>query len=228
MSVENSRLHQLVQSLILSGGNDEWRETLSGRIFANLEAIAKRSDQRATIRDPGGPHEHFSLGKDTVNLTKRLADATVGEDGGRIETYAESWEYRHFPWWKEALHVDGALGVKLLGTPIAKLAADAGVLDPESLFNPENVVAKHRLNPQGGQDQEITVRQWVKDQIKEIFNPLLLPDYRIEDYEQHLRLKPLTKAGEASLLEGNNTYDRAKEQIAKGIPELEKRYQTFK
>lgn len=224
MSVENSRFGDVVHGLIHSNADTEWRKSLSGRIFSNLEAIATRMNKMAAVSNQGSLHEVFSLDKDSASLTKRLADATVGEDGGRIETYAECWEYKHFPWWKEALHVEGKLAVILLDTPIVKLAVDAQVIDPEGHFDPEKVVAKYRLNPSGDLEHEQVVQQWVKDQIKETANPLLQPEYQIEEYERQLRLRAQTEPAKASRQENNAVYERAKAQVVKAAAELETRY----
>lgn len=203
----------------------EWLNTVSGRLFVRLIPISEQLGKPLTIENQGGLFEEFRMGDETAHLAKRMADSTVGEDGGTIQTYAESWEYKRLPWWKEALDLE-YLPVIFLDTPLSNLGDDALIADAESYFDPAMVVKKYHLNPKANIEREMIMRHWVKEQIIQLLNPLLDPHYEVRDYEQQLRLYPKSDEGIASRVIDNEAYSFALQQIKQIAAPLAQVYQA--
>ena len=222
-----SSLNDITRGALYPDPDAEWRTSLSGRIYTRLETIAKRGGQPVSVQNKGSPVEIYTLGDESASLVKRLTDGTVGEDGGTIQTFAECWEVKRYPWWKEALTIPGMdrLPVILLDTPVVKLAVDAGINDAESYFDLAVVVAKYGWNLSGTYENGLVLQHWIKGQITGALNPQLDPNYSIEEYEQQLRLRPKNEEARASCLEDNNAYEAAKGAIQQSLPELQRRYQ---
>lgn len=210
--------------------NDEdiqWLETLSGKIFTRLESIAKKEKESLSVENKGKALELFHVGNQTAHLSKRLSDSTVGEDGGTIQTFAECWEYKRLHWWREALDLEDK-PVVFLDTPIMKLAEDANVSDAGAYFDPAIVVQKYNLNPTNDRDLEIAMQHWIKEQIKETLNPLLKPNYEVKEYENALRLCPMTDEAKQSRIIDNSAYEIAKKQLHLALNKLQSCFKSQK
>ena len=203
----------------------EWFYTVSGRLFARLVPISEQLGKPLSIENQDGPYEKYHMGDETAHLAKRMADSTVGEDGGTIQTLAESWEYKRLPWWKEALDLEN-LPVIFLDPPLFKLGVDAHITHAEGLFDPPTVIKKYRLNPAAKFDREMIMRHWVKEQIIHLLNPLLEPHYEVKDYERNLRLYPKSNEGIASRVVDNEAYHFALEKIGQVIGPLVNVYEA--
>ncbi len=165
----------------------------------------------------------FQVGDETARLYKRLTDGTVGEDGGTLQILVEGWEYKRIKWWKEALDLEGLPDI-LLDIPVSKLAIDAKIGDFEHYFDPAAVVKKYKLNPSKSNEQEIIMKEWVKDQIREVLNPHLEPHFEVKDFEKSLRLSPKNSEAKRSRFEDNAPYLAAQGKIRDALQELEDRY----
>ena len=227
MSLDNLRLDlfDIQKNIINSLSEDPWSRTLSGKIYKGLEIIANKLSKPLHIENKGGVHERFQLGTETASLYKRLIDGTVGEDDGSIQSYAECWEYKNYSWWKEALDLE-KIPVVLLDTPVINLVMDAQVSHADNYFLPSAVVQNFHLNPKRDLNCEIVMQDWVKHQIKEVLNPLLYPDYDLVEYENKLRLNPLTPEAKLSRTSDNDAYGAAKKKIPECLKELSSRYEA--
>lgn len=225
MSVEDMRhaLQQIGNNISHSNSETQWKKTISGRIYTRLEEISKKLGKPLQVENRGGVRELFRLGDETARLYKRLTDGTVGEDGGTLQTLAEGWEYKRFKWWKEALDLEG-LPAMLLDIPVSKLAVDANITNIENYFDPAAVVEKYKLNPSKTDEKEIVMKEWVKDQIREVLNSHLEPNYEVKDFERTLRLSPKNPEAKRSRFEDNAPYLEAQAKIKGTLQELEDRY----
>jgi len=209
-----------------SNEENEWLQTLSGQIYQALVPIAQKLGRSVDVDGKGELYETYIVGNEKAHLSKRLADGTVGEDGGTIKTFAESWEYKRLHWWKEAL--DSLKNpVILLDTPISKLAVDAHVSNMEEYFDPATVVKLYRLNLSGDSSQGIAMKQWVKDQITAVLNPVLKPDFEVKEYEQQLRICPKNEEALQSCMTDNATYEKAKKGLTTVLVNLKARFQKM-
>lgn len=203
----------------------EWERSTSGTIYEKLKGIAMKLGKELKIDGQGMIKEVFHMGDEKATLTKHLVDGHAGEEGGMIEMYVESWDYKRFPWWREALD-EAQPNVVFLDTPISKFALDARIPNSENYFNPEKVVATYHLNPRKDPILEVARQGWVKEQIKEVLRPLLLPEFNIKEYDHELRLDPKSLLAIESRIQDNAAYEKAKEVMHLAVESLQKRYEA--
>ncbi len=199
---------------------DEWIKTISGRIYAELEGIAKKANQSIRVEGKGELHEYFHVNEMTAKLSKHLEGATVGETGGTIKSYVEAWDFQHFPWWKEAIdHAHVKVG--FLEYPIHKIAQEANIPNADRLFIPSEVLKSTGYASEDNPEKIIATTEWVKDQIQKVISPLLAPEFEVKYYEGCLRLHPKNEQAKESLLSGGSSYQRAVEAARKAAVSLQ-------
>lgn len=198
--------------------------TISGQIKRKLEDLSMSNGKKINIENEHAPISTYHLGTDSAKIYKRLNNGTVGEENGTIKYYAESADIKRLDWWKSVL---ADMPISFLETPINDFAKQAYISKPELIFSPEEVIAHYRLNPTGDDDSKIAAKQWVVDKVINTLTPLLAPDYKLQFYEGHIRLIPLTQDAMESREIDNLTYDKAKEVIANSIGLLQSSYQTM-
>lgn len=199
---------------------NEWRETVSGQIFARLQKIAEREKKEARIDWPGEVVEKFWFGNESATILKHLEGGTVGLEDGAIASYAESWEYRNLPWWKEALDAE-EMPVGLLDTPLTWVARDAGVENPAILFRPPSIIETYKLVSADSSTQDGDLKEWLRSRIIAIIAPLVEPNYTILFSDGSLRLVAQTEEAKASLKIDNDTYAQALLKIKEAVPLLD-------
>lgn len=204
----------------------EWEQTVTGRLYGDVQAIAERENKTCRIEGRGGIYEFISLGDEAATLIKHLENSNVGEEGGgNLTTYAEAWEYKRLPWWKEALEKEN-LPVKFLETPVSKAAKDAGLENWEAVFRPVTTVKEFNLSDAADEKATGAAEDWVRSRIKEHLAPLIAADYKIDFFDGGLRLVPQTEEAKRSRLEDNDTYARTLEKIKEIAPKLEEEYRN--
>jgi len=196
-------------------------DSLSSQIKAKLSLLAANNGKNSFIENQGNPIEIYHYGNESARLIKRLQDACVGEDGGKIGYFAEYSDYNRFNWWQTVLE---KLPVSFLAIPVDDLAVDAQNSDPQLYFSPKKIIQQYHLNPDHDTDKEIACIQWVQDQVINTLNPLLAPDFKVIFLEDHFRLIPLTS--EATLSD-HLFYDKAKDAVLNALEPLQKSYQVM-
>ncbi|MFI0434746.1 MAG: hypothetical protein ACH350_03325 [Parachlamydiaceae bacterium] len=182
----NSNIHRLQlnskQELITPDGS------LSDQIRDKLSLLAAKSGKIFFIENQGSPIEIYHYGSQSARLIRRLHQACVGERGGVVRYYAESIERDRFEWWRQVLE---GLPIFYLDLPIDDIAREMQVVNPEHYFSPQEVIRHYQFNPNNYQDLEIACQQWIQDNVIEILNPLLEPDFKVCFLEDRFRLIPL-------------------------------------
>jgi len=201
----------------------EWRTTVSGKIFGKLEEIAKQAGVLCRVEGPGKMIEVIYFGDKEVYLRKHLRNATVGESGGTIELFAESMDYRKYPWWKEAIDAEGK-SVAFMDTPVNVAAQEADIENYGDLFRPSLIMKRYGMTDENNPVRLIDGREITIQSMKSVIDPLVAPDYKLDYYDDLIRLVPQTPEAVESRKARNAAYERALEGLKKAAPLLEEEY----
>jgi hypothetical protein len=198
--------------------------TIAGQIRAKLNEFSIKKDKKAYVENENDPVATYHLGTESAKIYKRLDNGTVGEDNGTIRYYAEYSDIKRLDWWKTVLDT---LQISFLETPIDDFARQAQMSSPELVFTPEAVIKHYHLNSKEDEETQIAAKQWVQDQVINILTPLLAPDYKLQFFEEHFRLIPLTHNAIESREIDNQTYENAKRAIVDSVTLLQDSYQKM-
>lgn len=219
MSMENEAL----EAFMAEKKEREWLESNSGRIYRRLQEIAARDGAQLSVEGKGQTVEIFKYGDEVARLVKHFEDATVGVEGGNVALYAEAWEYKRRPWWREALDAE-MLPTKFLDTPVVRMAQDAGIERAKEIFWPPAAVEAFQLASAEDVEKREAAEEWVTREIIQRLSPLVKPDYEIKFHDYHLRFIPKTPEAHRSRVEDNETYERIFEGLKEIAPQLEEAY----
>lgn len=199
----------------------EWRENdPTGRIYARLEAVAKLEKLPLTIEDRGSAHEFIVLGKQGAAITKHLTDSVVGSTGGTIKNYIESWQYKRYPWWREALDAEG-LPAEFLDPAVGVVAREAGIEQWREIFTPRGVAKTLAQTIDVDGSEGVALQTWAFARIREVVDPLIHPDYRVIFQDDTIRLSAQSEGARKSRVEDNDAYKQAMEALKIAAPKLQ-------
>lgn len=218
-----SMINRLTEDYMNSNGNGN-EQTIGSKIGSNLQKLALQKDKKVDVENEKKPIATYHFGIESAKIYKRLSNGTVGEDNGNITYYAEYSDLKRLDWWKTVL---ADLPISFLETPIDDFAKQAQISSPELVFTPEAVILHYRLNPKKDGEQQIAAKQWVVDQVIKAVSPKLAPDYKLQFFEEHFRLIPLTSNAIESRVIDNQAYENAKKVIADSVSLLQSSYQKM-
>ena len=200
-----------------------WKQSLAGKLCSRLEKIAKDTGKTFRMLGAGSSVEVFEFGGERAELVKHMENSTVGDVGGSIRNYVESWDYKRLPWWRDALMSEQA-PYELLDIPVSRAARDAGVERWRELFIPAQVVNTFDLvTPDNWREVE-AMKEWVRSSITNILGRIVRPDYSVTFFENSLRLAPLTEGAILSKTVDNETYSSLLKKIEIIAPAFELEY----
>ncbi len=199
--------------------------SMSSRLFQRLQKRAAEEGVVCSMLHAGSPIEVLIHGGSQVLLRHFLQNANRDVSGGIIETCAESWEYRKFPWWKEVLDAEES-PVRLLDTPVVLAARDTQLPDADKIFRPSLAASSFKLYDTTARDSRdrIFAERWIQMQIEDVLYPLLAPHFTVKYLDDALRLLPITADARESVRTENDTYRQTLQKITEAVPILEKRY----
>jgi hypothetical protein len=211
----------------LPEGDERWRsETISGRIYSQLEVIGKAEEKTYKVIGKGTSHEVFQLGDQKARIRKKLVHGSVGYSNGDLKGFYEFWEYKRYPWWQKIISQLSNNVLSPLPVPLFRAAEDAGVANPQNIFLPEKVIELYMLvdAPKKGVDY-VKEEYWVKHQIVSLMNERLNPNYEVEEFFNLLRLIPQNDQAKKDDLGKEGVYNQSLTAILEVSNELQMRFE---
>lgn len=198
----------------------DWSEGTSGKVFAVLEKRGAKENKTVAVKDQLKDRETFTYDGKDAHIIKH-AYGGVGDGKMTIESYVESHEYKRQPWWKEAIDAVGE-HFEILPAPVTIVAAEAGILHVEEIFDPERFLVAHaqKLAHLSEGAREANLGAISDTIITEVAR--FTTDYAVYLRDGCLRMVPKTQEAKASLTTDNAAYDRAKLaliEVAKTLPQ---------
>jgi hypothetical protein len=203
----------------------EWKEhNPSGKLFMALQKAAQEQGVDFSLKNKSGIIEQFNFGGQHASFTHHLHGGAVGESSGKIKDFVESYHYKRYSWWKNALDTTQAK-YEFLDTPVAFAGHD--ITDKwEAIFVPNTIIEKYNLVPVNDLKGRREMRDWINEKLVVLLKEKLAPHFTLQEYDNAVRMVPLTEEAKQSRTEDNDVYREALQKIKEVIPELEALYQS--
>ncbi len=201
-----------------------WEESGPGKLFLQLKKTGLENARNVEISGKWDTHKTYRFGPEEADLIVHLHNGGVGERGGQLVSFIESYQYKMLNWWKKAIEETEGLQVALLDTPLIVALREAGIPeDKKWTLNAEKVAEMYAPE----EEKEKAMRVILQIIIRTI-NSVVAPDFEVRTYDGAPRLVPLTEEAKKSRTENNETYKNTVQKL-KQVPELlEKEYKNLK